>query len=287
MRIEGRGEEYGVIHLQVDRPQPLELFLLTDGIDAMKVDELLWLGSVYVNASRVMDSSYTLQIGDKVRVHSTPRRFGPFKDLKDRIVFSNSDFVVVNKPSGIPVHALTDNLRENLLSLLEQELGKKLFITHRLDIETAGLIIVALNEVAQTRINQQIENGEIQRCYRAWVEHAVELGEHVHYMSPSPKAPKLVVSEPEPGWLKCVMHVHSCLADSSKRKDFPTSGNEQFRVLIELETGRTQQIRAQLGALGSPILGDTAYNGSKPASDERKIALESYALEIDGVRIEI
>jgi 23S rRNA-/tRNA-specific pseudouridylate synthase len=72
-------------------------------------------------------------------------------------------------------------------------------------------------------------------------------------MAPSERTPKQVGLEPKEGWLKCELSTSKC-------NEIPgPDGKTLYDVEIELHTGRTHQIRAQLAALGSPILGDRAY----------------------------
>ncbi|HVK60325.1 MAG TPA: pseudouridine synthase [Bdellovibrionales bacterium] len=246
-----------MVHSQAPRSQSILEFLEEEvSLSIERAKELLWLGAVYVDGQRVCDPNTVVGEASDIRVHTEPRRF-KIPSLASRIVQKHSDFYVVDKPSGVPTHGLVDNLRENLIAKMSEELGEKLFITHRLDVETSGLLIIACNSEAQARINAKIAAKEIQRFYRARVERPVSLGRHVHYLEQSPKAPKRVSRVERPGWLRCELEVLSCTEIE----------NAQYELEIELFTGRSQQIRAQLADLGAPIVGDARYGSSIRLTD--------------------
>ncbi|MES2856746.1 MAG: RNA pseudouridine synthase [Bdellovibrionota bacterium] len=271
-----RGEEYGVVHRLNRTARSLLDFLVGElGVEIERAKFLVDLGSIYVDGQRERNPLAVLGAESEVRAHLEPRRF-KVPGLKDRIVESRPGFYVVDKPSGLPTHALVDNAKENLIVGLGAELREELFITHRLDVETGGLIVIARNKVSQSEINASIASRKIRRSYIAFVENEVETGTKIHYLEPSPKAPKRVSKNPVEGWLRCELVVKSCRAGKYLES---YSG---FEVEIELVTGRAQQIRAQLSELGSPILGDMQY-GSKhsftdPSTDGRAIALRAKSL---------
>ena len=276
MRVEGRGADYGVLHLRGQSFESLLNFLVRETrLTNAQILDLFRLGAVYVGGHRQFQPKTQIEPSTEIRIHTTPRRFPPV-DLKSRVVFEGLDYLLLDKPSNLPVHALTDNVVENVISLLGLQLGRQVFITHRLDVETSGLLVIALTPEAQARLNSQIAERNIKRRYKASVEREITVGEYIHYMKPSPKAPKEVSVEEKIGWLKCRLKVTDCLL----RGDL-------FQLSIELLTGRTQQIRAQLAALGAPIFGDTMYGGRPDDQEARAIALRACSIEIDDRRFEI
>lgn len=305
MRIEGRGEDYGVLHFRSPETQSLIEFLrcnlgnelgvelsVESSAEHETISKLLWIGAVYVDNQRTFDPEHLLRPQADVRVHTSPRRFEYLGSLNDRIVYACDDYLVVDKPSGLPVHALTDNARENLLCLLEAERAEKLFITHRLDVETTGLLIVARSKNAQSRINSLISRRQVKRLYHAWTVVPVVPGTYIHFMTPSPKAPKVVSLTEHKGWARCQLTIKNCLSIAWNEMPAPLgllSGaapdSTCYKSEIELQTGRTQQIRAQLAAIGAPIVGDFKYGGlgvSTTAHAFPAIALKAFRIEIDG-----
>lgn len=287
MKINGRGIEYGVCHVVADVKESIVLLIeRTCGLGSQEARELVELGAVYLNDRRVVSEGLEVKSGDRVRIHTDPRRFSRPIDLASRVVYENSDFLLANKPPGIPTHALTDNKLENLITFLEEFRKEKLYITHRLDIETSGLVILARTKEAQQKLNDDIKARSIKRIYCAYVEKPVPPGEYVHFMCPSPKAPKTVSRLESAGWLKCSLHVLNCsqanAAEARQNTGCLPSFASIFKLEIELETGRSQQIRAQLAELGAPIIGDKNYGGSNCAvgSLNRAIGLQAYALVI-------
>ena len=105
-------------------------------INDVQINELLHLGAVYVDDVRLTEGR-DIEVGSLIRVHTSPRRFSFSVDEIDKLIhFQNSDFIVINKPSGIPVHALVDNCQENLVQIFSRHLALNLQITHRLYIPT-------------------------------------------------------------------------------------------------------------------------------------------------------
>lgn len=287
-----RGQEYGVRHLTVESPQSLESFL-NELVPIERARFLCELGSIYLNGSRVTDPSTTLRRGDHVRVHLEPRRYPKPADLKNRITFQSDDSLIVDKPAGVPVHALVDNLKENLITFLEDELGTSLYVTHRLDLETSGLLVLAKTVTAQTEINAKFQNRKWKRTYIALTEKPLELGSYVHFMTKSPKAPKTVTLDETPDSLRCELIILRTtevtkLASTLGREwklDSPKSPTPLYEHEIQLLTGRTHQIRAQLSALGAPIVGDGAYGSSFKIldSDTNAQAIALWAFRIQNL----
>ncbi len=263
---EERGTKYGVVHLRPEAIAPAQLDAYLISADIAHAESLINLGAVYVNDARAKSKDIKIKSGDYIRVHTQPRRYQKPSALADRILESTEQFLIIDKPAGIPVHAQVDNCRENLITWLEKELNQELFVTHRLDIETSGCLIVGKTEDARREINQLFRDRKFKKHYVAVTEKSVEPAHYIHFMQPSFKSPKVLSDHPKDDWVRCELIVRSCTKLSEKPQ-------EMFELEIELLTGRSQQIRAQLSHLKAPIIGDIRYGSTIKSAEPNSIGL--------------
>ena len=259
----------GTHHIRVDNRITIRDFLAQQSFQPQSIDLWLHLGSIYADGKRVR-TNITLEPGQVIRLHTRPKMYtwepGP---LRNRIVFDDPEFLVLDKPAGLPVHATLDNFVDNAKYILEQELGQPLYSTHRLDIPTLGLLIIAKNQDAQSLINKAFSKRRVEKIYHAITAHPVPLGEHVLYIDPESRVPRASSIQANETWWECRLKILNSIKN-------------EFGIChtIQLLTGKTHQIRAQLAALGAPILGDELY-GSAAKYVHGPLALECYSLSFN------
>lgn len=222
-------------------------------LEPSRVVELFRLGSIFVNKVRVFENC-EIAPDDYIRAHILPRRY-PVNDVvwQNRIEFENENFIIVDKPSGVPVHPTLDNATENVAAQMSILKGQKVFVTQRLDVGTEGIFLLAKTPEYQAHYNRQLQLGQIEKFYRALVSVPVVPQKYVHFMEPGDRAPRRVRTEDGGNWARCEMIINDCK---------PSLTHEGcFQLEIELLTGRTHQIRAQLQEIGAPIVGDSLYVG--------------------------
>lgn len=257
-----RAEASTTLHdllLQADY-EPLQI-----PISSQLIHEWLERGCVYLEGRRQRED-LILKAGHVVRLHTRPKSYRRPERLRDAIVLDEEEFLVVDKPSGLPTHPTLDNFHDNAKVMLEAELGRTLYTTHRLDVPTEGLLIVAKTADAQRLFNKMFSKSRVGKVYRSRNQAQVPLGLHTHYMDPESRVPKVVSAQENEAWWKCQLNVDSSIA-----------AGPEFVHQITLLTGKTHQIRAQMSALGAPIVGDITY-GAKHALGFDRIILECYRL---------
>ncbi len=255
-----------ILHLAVDRERPLKDFLAEHGPNPEKIDFWLHHGCVYVDGVR-RRADMPVKPSQVVRLHPQPKSYPWEKEpLKGRIVFDDPEFLALDKPAGLPVHPTLDNFLENAKYILEQELGHPIYTTHRLDVPTEGILLYAKTPEAQALLNKMFAKRRVEKIYHAITATPVPAGEHVLYINPESRVPRETSFTQVPGWWECRLEI---LASATWA--------ENFCHKIRLITGKTHQIRAQLSALGAPILGDKTYGSVKSYVHER-LALECFSL---------
>ncbi|KAI8110241.1 hypothetical protein M9435_001920 [Picochlorum sp. BPE23] len=267
---------------------------------------------------RVMDADYIVPLFSYVRVHLVPKRFNLFYevDWASRVVAQGDDYIVMDKPGGLPVPPTVDNAVENVLSGTAcGALGashvdaarvamESLFVTTRIDHPTEGLVIIGKNSKFVGRFNASM-NGRIQKWYRAAVlvpkdNHDARirdiLGDMTHraimnfklkdlpyltlivddgVMGPVPMRDTGKVLQS----VECRMIVHGANELDGIRGYHCPDTHFIYELDIELLTGRTHQIRAQLSAAGFPIIRDSLY--APLTSESVREGLLSYARQPD------
>lgn len=185
------------------------------------------------------------------------------------ILHLDEHLVVIDKPAGLPV--LPDGWNRSapyLLSFLERQLGR-IWVVHRLDKGTSGVMVFARSAEAHRALNRQFERHETEKVY-----HAILTG-LPHWDEKTTRFPLRSNAG----------HSHRTVVDDREGKPAETV----FRILRRGEshslaearphTGRTHQVRVHAYALGFPLLGDILYSG--PASDLiARPALHAYSLAL-------
>jgi len=188
-----------------------------------------------------------------------------------RIVYEDADLLVVDKPAGMVVHSapgheagtLVDELRSHLDGPWPLEAGSRPGIVHRLDKDTSGLLVVAKNPEAHAALAGQMKARSTVKRYLALVEGRMSV-------------PEGVVDAPigrDPRHRQRMAIVRAGGAGGREaRTRFRALQTARGRTLLEvqLETGRTHQIRVHLAAIHHPVVGDLTYGRPEPPLPPRQ-----------------
>ena len=259
----------GVKHFNVQQTNLLSEILNDEfSVNSKDFKMLIDFGAIYVNSERQIKDGFVFQ-NSNLRVHLKPRRYNCNYPWDSLVVYENSFCLVLNKPSGVPSHPSVDNIFENALTQTSLTKKTELFVTHRLDTLTAGLIVYAKKQSFAKSFNVQLQKRTIRKKYVALIESSEKLPSRLtHYMDPNAGTPKKLSNIPVANWDLCELEL-------LEQKIYSNNVNW---VKINLITGRTQQIRSQLSHMHAPIVGDNLY-GAKLPFQNNSIALRSCEIE--------
>ena len=164
------------------------------------------------------------------------------------IIWQDSDLLIANKSTGLPVIPGRNLEMLSLKQRLEKDLDIHLWTTHRIDKETSGLVVFAKNPEAHKAMNQLFLDHKIAKIYRCICRGTISTKEKTI------DKPIFIDSKVQ----KVKIHPHG-KASVSHFKSIETSKSFSL-VQVRIETGRTHQVRVHLSTEGYPIIGDLLYN---------------------------
>lgn len=171
--------------------------------------------------------------------------------FNEHCLYQDDDVMIINKPAGLLTIPGKGDLTDSVLTRLQQ-VEKRTLLIHRLDRDTSGLLVFALNKTAQSHISKQFQARSTEKIYHALVAGQI----HGNGTIDIP----VVYDETRPP-------LHIVDTHSSKPALTEWQAVEQFmladfavtRMILRPITGRSHQLRVHMQHLGHPIVGDTLY----------------------------
>jgi 23S rRNA pseudouridine1911/1915/1917 synthase len=227
-----------------------------------RIQELIAEGRVRVDGAPAK-SSHRTAAGETIEVEVLPRPplVAVAEEIPIELLYEDADFVAVNKPAGMVVHAGAGNARGTLVNALLHKLGKlssaggilRPGIVHRLDRGTSGVLLVARNDRAHAILAEQFRARSVQKTYLALMQGSLprETGTIGLPISRDPKRRTRMTAARREG--------------REARTDWRVLARlDGFSLLeVDLHTGRTHQIRVHFSALRHPVVGDTLYGAAR------------------------
>ncbi|WP_297378194.1 RluA family pseudouridine synthase [uncultured Helcococcus sp.] len=250
-----------------------------EDISRSKISEQIKKKTIKVNETSVKPS-YLIKEDDLITIDMDAFKLEEIlpEDLKLEIIYQDDDIALINKPKGIVTHP-TNKIRSNTLvnyllykfdNLPTLNGTDRPGIVHRLDMDTSGLLVVALNEEAMQKLKDQFKSREIIKKYRTLVNGSFD---HENGTIERPigrsKTNRKLMEVTEGGKYALTSY------------EVVESNGEYSLLDIDLHTGRTHQIRVHLASINRPILGDKDYNKIKSKFNISGQLLQAYHLEFN------
>lgn len=249
-----------------------------ENISRANIQRMIENGDVLVN-SKVVRTSYKVQKNDNIEItmeepkeaHLTP------ENIPLDIVYEDNDILVVNKQKGLVVHPGNGNPNGTLVNAVMAHCKDSLSgiggeirpgIVHRIDKDTSGLLIIAKNDIAHINLSEQIKNHEVKKTYLALVRGRIKEQEATINMP---------IARDEKNRIKMAVDKNGKAA-ITHFKVLKKYENYTF-LEVNIETGRTHQIRVHLSKIGFPLVGDSVYSNGKNPFGVQGQMLHSYRLE--------
>lgn len=220
------------------------------------IKSLLTHSRIAVNGKVVTAYNHPLKPGDRIEVNAN--RKPVFKDRNLKIVYEDKWLIVIDKREGLPTISTGKEKEVTAYSVLYSYMESttengRIFIVHRLDRDTSGLLVFAKDEQTKHLLQENWNQSIVDRKYLGVCEgNFTRLeGSIVSWLRENPKSLKMSSSPVDNGGLRAVTHFRVI----EQKKDMAL-------LEIELETGRKNQIRVQLSSIGHPIAGDRKYGAA-------------------------
>ena len=222
-----------------------------------RIKQYLSHGSIYVNNHKTTQFNTKVVAGTNIIIDTDSKEK---KTLPFEILFEDENIIVVNKPSGLLSIATVKEKEKTLYHivrdyLVSKDKNNKVFIVHRLDKDTSGIVIFAKNEKIKNQLQENWNEYVELREYVAVVHGKLKIKEdHVVQYLKETKTNLVYVSRDKEG--KEAITNYKVLKEN----------NDYSTVSITIETGRKNQIRVLFASLNCPIVGDKKY-GIKDGED--------------------
>lgn len=220
---------------------------------------------IYVNNKKTTKFDYKLNIGDIIKINLI-QKIDDYHKLE--IIYEDNELIVLNKPYGLLTVATQKEKEKTLYHLVLEYLKKKkekVFVIHRLDKDTSGIVIFGKNEKIKDLFQNNWNDIAVKREYVAIVNGDI---------NPNKKTLKDYLNENKNHlvYVTDKYHGKEAITEYEKIK----SNNDYSLLNINIKTGRKNQIRVQLSNYGYSILGDKKYSNSK----EKRLYLHASLLEV-------
>jgi len=243
------------------------------GLSRSEIQRLIGEGEVTLNGNRVKPSA-RVKVNDRVQIQRLPARASALEPeaLPLSILYEDNDCIVINKLAGIVVHPAAGRANGTLVNALLHHcpdidgIGgeRRPGIVHRLDKDTSGVMVIAKNAFAFTRLARQFMDRRVTKEYLAlvWGRMHPEAGVINRPIGRHRSDRKRMSS------IHSLSHKRDAITEWRVERYFPRIGDERSSAGLSLlrlkpRTGRTHQIRVHLADMGFPLVGDKVYGYKK------------------------
>lgn len=263
---------------------------LADGLSRAALQRLIDTGLCTLNG-RFPKAADRVAAGDVIALTLLPPAPPDVQpeDIPLTVVYEDAHLVVVNKPRGMVVHPAAGNPRGTLVNALLAHCGDlsgiggelRPGIVHRLDKDTTGLIVVAKSDLAHRALASQIANRIARRTYWALVWGTPSLLQG-RVCAPIGRHPR------DRQKMAIVTGGREAVTRYVVREVFPISSRGKASSLsialleLELETGRTHQIRVHMAHVGHPVVGDSTYGKQRSLPQSASEELRQAVAQLSG-----